>query len=130
MKTPPPQLDGANVVCFVVLNRSHRQRELHPPEWLDQPPEERGEDHRRNGPTAGTPTFISHYVDGEPMRPVPALAIAQYAGEEDRSAYLFYCNEEWGVVQDDQFSSVEEALQQAGVQYEGLRREDWQWTNR
>ena len=126
MQPPPSHLDGANVICFVVLKNSHHQRETPPPEWLDRPSEERS----NARPTADTPLFIFHYVDGEPMNPPAALAICQHDGEEARSAYLFYCNADWEVVQDDLFTTVEEALQQACVQYEGLHREDWQWRKR
>jgi hypothetical protein len=123
MQPLPSHLDGANVVCFVVLNDSHHQRETPPPEWLDRQILKSGS----TGPTADTPLFIFHYVDGEPMKPPAALAICQYDSESDQSAYLFYCNADWEVVQDDLFSTVEEALQQACVQYERLQHEDWQW---
>jgi hypothetical protein len=79
------------------------------------------------GPTSDTPMFIIHKGDDDRMQAVSALAVAQSAGEEDRAIYLFYCNAAWEVVQDDLFSSVEEALHQAGAQYERLEREDWQW---
>jgi hypothetical protein len=94
VENPPVELDGAEVVCYVVLS----------------------EKHRRTG-------VYRHYIGGELMGPVPALAVCQYAGA--KSVYLFHCDERWKVIQDDSCDSVEDALEQASVQYEGLERSDW-----
>src|SRR5215203_5854951 len=94
MDVPPKELDGAAVIYYVVLSDKHR----------------------RTG-------ACRHFVDGQLMGPVPALAICQYDGED--VAYLFHCSGEWGVITDDLFVSVEDALEQAAIQYEGLERGDW-----
>ena len=94
MEAPPKELDGAAVIYYVVLS----------------------EKHRRTG-------ACRHFVDGQLMGPVPALAICRYDGED--AAYLFHCGDGWGVITDDLFASVEDALEQAAIQYEGLDRGDW-----
>ena len=94
METPPKELDGAEVVYYVVLSDKH---------------------HRTGA--------YRHYVDGQLIGPVPALAICRYAGDEE--AYLFHCDSHWRVITDDLFASVDDAIEQAGVQYEGLEKGDW-----
>jgi hypothetical protein len=63
-----------------------------------------------------------HFVDGELVTSVVALSICQYDEEE---AYLFHCAEDWDVITDDKFSSVQEALEQAAAMYQGLHNNDW-----
>ena len=94
MEAPPRELDGAAVIYYVVLSGKHR----------------------RTG-------AYRHFVDGQLMGAVPALALCQYMGED--AAYLFHCSDAWEVITDDLFASVEDALEQAAVQYEGLDRGDW-----
>jgi hypothetical protein len=94
MDAPPEELDGAAVIYYVVVS----------------------EKHRRTG-------AFRHFVDGQLIGAVLALAVCQYNGEG--AAYLFHCSGEWKVITDDLFASVEEALEQAAVQYEGLDRGDW-----
>ena len=94
MDAPPKELDGATVIYYVVLSVKHRRTKSY-----------------------------RHFVAGQLMGAVPALAICQYAGED--VAYLFHCSNEWEVITDDLFACVEEALEQAAVQYGGLDRSDW-----
>ena len=94
MNAPPKELDGAMVIYYLVL----------------------GDKHRRTG-------AYRHFVDGQLMGYVPALAICQYAGQD--AAYLFHCSDEWEVVTDDLFATAEDALEQAAFQYEGLDGGDW-----
>ena len=93
MQKPPAELDGAKVLYYVVLSDKHH----------------------RTGRT-------THYIDGELMGPVPALAVAQYDGES--SAYLFHCNADWEVIQDDLLDSPEQAIEDIKTQYSGLNDSD------
>lgn len=86
-------MDGAKVLYYVVLSDKHQ----------------------RTGRT-------THYIDGELMGPVPALAVAQYAG--DSSAYIFHCNTNWEVIQDDLLDSPEEAIEDIKRQCSGLDDSD------
>jgi hypothetical protein len=52
---------------------------------------------------------------------VRGLALARYSGE--KTVYLFYCDEESNVVSDTAHSSVEEAIDQARFEFEGLEFE-------
>ncbi|MCU0390339.1 MAG: hypothetical protein MUE81_04415 [Thermoflexibacter sp.] len=63
-----------------------------------------------------------HFVDGELITSVAALSICQYDEDE---VYLFHCTEDWEVITDDKFSTVQEALEQAKAMYQGLKNEDW-----
>jgi hypothetical protein len=94
MDAAPEELDGAAVIYYAVLS----------------------EKHRRTG-------AFRHFVGGQLIGAVPALAVCRYEGEG--AAYLFHCSGEWEVITDDLFASAEEALEQAAVQYEGLDRGDW-----
>jgi hypothetical protein len=61
-----------------------------------------GEKHRRTG-------RYRHFVDGVAIIAVPALAICQY--RDEATAYVFLCNEQWEVVSDDAFASIDEAME-------------------
>jgi hypothetical protein len=94
MEFPPKELDGAEVVYYVILSNKHR--------WTG---------------------VYKHFADGQLIGSVPALAICQYAGKKE--AYLFHCDHDWEVTTDDLFASVDEAMEQAAAQYDGLGNEDW-----
>jgi hypothetical protein len=94
MELPPKELDGAIVICYVVLSSYHCRTGVY-----------------------------RHFVDGQLIGDVPALAICQYAGKKE--AYLFHCDRDWQVITDDLFTSIDEAMEQAAVQYERVRNEDW-----
>jgi hypothetical protein len=93
MREPPSELDGAKVLYYVLL----------------------GDRHERTG-------RVKHYVDGQLMGSVPALAVAQYAG--DKAAYLFHCDANWEVIQDDLLSSPEDAIEEVKRQYSGISDRD------
>ncbi|NKE56546.1 hypothetical protein FXN61_06750 [Lentzea sp. PSKA42] len=67
-------------------------------------------------PTGGTVHSVSDFPDV-----VRGLALARYSGE--KTVYLFYCDEESNVVSDTAHSSVEEAIDQARFEFEGLEFE-------
>lgn len=93
MQKPPDELDGARVVHYVILRAGQR--------------------------STGR---VRHFINGQPMQPAAALAIARYAGDE--SAYLFFCDSNWQVIQDDLLSSIEEALAEIKRQYENIADSD------
>ena len=57
-------------------------------------------------------------VDGELQGPAAALAVCQYDGEE--AYYLFGCDEKWNAVTDTWHQTLEDALQQAEFEYDGI----------
>jgi len=61
---------------------------------------------------------IRHFTDGLEQTHFERVAIARYPGES--RAYLFHCDGEWRVANDDLFDSVGEAIREATRQYEGL----------
>jgi hypothetical protein len=64
-----------------------------------------------------------HYVGGELIGEVPALAICQYGS--GKGYYLFRCDEHWIVITDTFHVSIEEAMGQAEYEYVGLTAEKW-----
>ena len=63
---------------------------------------------------------VKHFADDVPQRDISQIAVAQYSGDAD--AYLFHCNREWRVVNDDLYESAAEAIAGALLQYAGLER--------
>jgi hypothetical protein len=61
-----------------------------------------------------------HVVWGKVAGPAAGLAICRYAGED--AFYLFGCDEDWASVTDSWFRSLEEAIRQAEVEYEGISK--------
>jgi hypothetical protein len=59
-----------------------------------------------------------HTVGGVEFGPAAALAIARYPNEE--GTYLFYLDTDGRVVTDTWHASLEDALRQAALEYEGL----------
>ena len=59
-----------------------------------------------------------HRIGGELMPPASGLAVCRY--EKDTGFYLFYCDGEWRVLTDTWHESVEDALNQAEFEYEGV----------
>lgn len=59
-------------------------------------------------------------VAGVLMGPVFGLAICQYSGED--SFYLFGCDETWNSTTDTWHENLEEALEQAEFEYEGISK--------
>jgi len=57
-------------------------------------------------------------VGAEPQEPAPGLAICQYDGET--ACHLFSCDAEWNTVTDTWHETLEQALQQAEFEYEGV----------
>ena len=86
---PPPELDGANVLAYAVLDE-----------------------------TVTYTGRITSFMDGKLIDPVPRLIIAhnQY---EPRDYLLFYCNSEWEVLGAGGYSSLSEAKHSAEVAYAG-----------
>ncbi|XVV05960.1 hypothetical protein ACQPW3_11450 [Actinosynnema sp. CA-248983] len=70
----------------------------------------RGRDQVATGATRHSAAGFPHEIAG--------LVIAQY--EDDPSVYLFYCDDEWGVVSDTCHDSVEAAIAQAQWEFENL----------
>jgi hypothetical protein len=68
-------------------------------------------------PTGNT----KHYIGGELVQPVAGLAICQY--ENAKGFYLFYCDNQWNVITDTYHESIEDAKNQAEVEYEGVSNE-------
>lgn len=93
MQKPPTELDGAKVLYYVVLTGKH---------------------HRTDA--------IRHFVNGELMGSVSALAVAQY--DSSSEAYLFHCNADWEVITDDLVDSPDRAIQEIKRQYSGLEDSD------
>jgi hypothetical protein len=90
----PTVIDGATVVCSVVLDASR---------------------HRYTG------SVTLRHGDVE-QRWFHGLAIAQYPDSSD--AYLFYCDSDWETENDSLYSSVADALIEAGQQF-GVTQADW-----
>ena len=86
----PDQLDGAQLICFTVLDDRHI-------------------------PTGGT----RHSVDGEPIAGFAGLAICEYPNTE-KEFYLFYCDRDWNVVTDTCHQSLDDAKSQAAFEYQGV----------
>ena len=59
-------------------------------------------------------------VAGVLQSPAAGLAICQYEGET--AYYLFGCDSDWNSVTDTWHQSLEEALDQAEFEYEGISR--------
>jgi len=57
-------------------------------------------------------------VAGERQGPAAGLAVCRYDGEE--GYYLFGCDQEWHSVMDTWHETLEQALQQAEFEYEGV----------
>ena len=57
-------------------------------------------------------------IDGKPQGPARGLAICQYDGED--VFYLFGCDAEWNTLTDTWHQTLEDALQQAEFEYEGV----------
>ena len=86
----PDQLDGAQLICFSVLDDRH-------------------------APTRAT----RHTVDGEPISDFAGLAICKYHDTE-KEFYLFYCDAEWNVVTDTCHQSIDDAKSQAAFEFDGV----------
>jgi hypothetical protein len=91
MGEPPNQLDGADVLCWVVSQRGG----------------------------------FYQLVGSDPPITVAAMAIARYAA--GGPFYLFKCDRDWGVVQDWDCGSVEEAQ---GLAVEHVSGEPLEWRAR
>lgn len=65
---------------------------------------------------------MRHFADGVEQTRFERVAIAQYRGKP--GVYLFHCNADWQVENDDFLDSVDEAVREAKRQYEGLGRSD------
>lgn len=83
----PDTIDGATVVCSVVLDPSH---------------------HRHTGST------VLREGDRE-QRWFHGLAIARYG--DSRATYLFYCDSDWETENDSLYASEEEAVREASRQF-------------
>jgi hypothetical protein len=57
-------------------------------------------------------------VEGDLQRPAAGLAICRYDG--DGACYLFGCDRQWNAVTDTCHETLEQALQQAEFEYEGV----------
>lgn len=68
----------------------------------------------RNRPTGKCRQIVGGKLQG----PAAGLAICQYNDEE--AYYLFGCDAEWKTVTDTWHETLEEALQQAEIEYEGV----------
>ena len=68
----------------------------------------------RHRPTKNT----RHIVAGVEQGPARGLAICQHEGED--AYYLFGCDAEWNTLTDTWHQSLEEALEQAEFEYEGV----------
>ncbi len=66
----------------------------------------------------------SHSVDGQPIGPMCALAVCRYPGED--CVYLFGCDANWTVVADTWHETIDEAVRQAELEYEGVAA-TWVW---
>ena len=67
--------------------------------------------HRHTGSCA-------HVVGGERIGPPAGLAICRYEGEH--ACYLFSCDARWTVVTDTWHETLEDALDQAASEYDGV----------
>ena len=68
-----------------------------------------------NCPTRAT----QHFVAGELRTDFDRLVIATYVGEP--GAYLFYCDSTWQVITDTQHETIEEAKNQANIEFKNLQ---------
>ena len=71
------------------------------------------ERHRHNG-------NCRQIVGGELQGPAAGLAICRSKGE--KGCYLFGCDEQWNTITDTWHESLEDALQQAEFEYEGITK--------
>jgi len=68
-----------------------------------------------------TPTGNTvHTINGHPVGPICQLAICDGGGHPN-SFYLFSCDADWNVITDTHHLSIDEALGQAGFEYENIR---------
>ena len=72
----------------------------------------------RHRPTGSCRQIVAGVLRG----PAAGLAICQYEGET--AYYLFGCDPEWNTVTDTGHESLEDALEQAEFEYEGVS-ETW-----
>lgn len=70
----------------------------------------------RHRPTGNCRQIIAGVVQG----PAAALAICQYDGET--AYYLFGCDSEWNTLTDTWHETLNDALEQAEFEYEGVSR--------
>lgn len=70
----------------------------------------------RHKPTGG----CKHTVAGELLGAAAGLAICRY--ESDGGFYLFYCDDQWGVLTDTWHETLEDAKEQAEFEYKGTSR--------
>ena len=68
-------------------------------------------------------SVIGCSADGTEIDRAPYLAICRYPGEEQ--VFLFTCAENWEVLADSVFGSVEAALKDAAASFKGLHRSAW-----
>ncbi len=66
---------------------------------------------------------VVHYGASQRQEDFACIAIAQY-GDGAGEAYLFHCNTDWRVLNDDRFETVDEAIASALHQYRWLTRQD------
>ena len=89
METPPPILDSAKVIAYATFDKSVvRARD----DLL--------------------------YVDGQPLGPMPKLAICVHPHESEY--YLFHCDADWDVLESSAHDSIETAKRRAEDEYLGL----------
>ena len=60
-----------------------------------------------------------HIVRGELLCALAGLIVSQY--KDDKSFYLFYCDDDWNVLTDTWHETLEDALDQAEAEYVGTR---------
>lgn len=70
----------------------------------------------RHRPTENCRQIVASVLQG----PAAGLAICQYDGET--AYYLFGCDSEWHTVTDTWYETLEDALEQAEFEYEGVAR--------
>jgi len=86
-----------------------------PPELLDGAKVVRwSEIDGRHRPTGGCRQIVNGVLQGQ----VAGVAICQYEGES--AYYLFGCDPEWNTVTDTWHESLNDALEQAELEYEGV----------
>lgn len=68
----------------------------------------------RHMPTGAT----QHWVADELLGSAAGLAICQY--NKDDAFYLFYCDRAWNVITDTCHQSLEDAFDQAELEYQGV----------
>jgi len=68
----------------------------------------------RHRPTGGCRQIVAGVLQGQ----VAGLAICQYEGQS--AYYLFGCDPEWNTVTDTWHESLNDALEQAELEYEGV----------